>query len=111
MSNLFFSGKPSILARKPKRHYFQRYNHTASPAHFERLNEIRGLIFHYRGKKLLRKVEALGYKPRDARIYKSGGVGTFQWLPKFRCFRLQLESSHINRKGFYMPYATCIDIY
>ena len=111
MSNCFFSGQRSVIGRKPKRHYFNRYPRSASPAHYERLNEVRELIFQYRGKKLLTKVEEKGLHPRDARIYKSGGVGTYQWLPKLRCFRLQLESSHINRRGFYMPYATCVDIY
>lgn len=49
--------------------------------------------------------------PTDKRIYKSGGIGTYTFLRKKKCFRLQLAASHINKKTNYMPYALCIDIY
>lgn len=50
----------------------------------------------------------LGYTASEMRIYKSGGVGTYRWMPKFSKYRLQIAASHISNSGHYMPYALCI---
>lgn len=50
----------------------------------------------------------LGYPASDMRIYKSGGVGSYRWMPKYSKYRLQVAASHISNCGPYMPYALCI---
>ena len=60
--------------------------------------------------KLCAKLAELGYYPTDKRIYKSGGVGSWVWLPKFAVFRVQVRASHCSIKGAYMPYALCVEV-
>lgn len=50
----------------------------------------------------------LGYTASDMRIYKSGGVGTYRWMPKFSKYRLQIAATHCSNYGYYMPYALCV---
>lgn len=47
----------------------------------------------------------------DRRIYKSGGVGTYSWMPKLKCYRVQVGASHISTKCHSYPYARCVEIY
>ncbi len=60
--------------------------------------------------KLCAKLAEFGYYPTDKRIRKSGGVGSWTWLPKLAVFRVQVRASHCTNKGAYMPYALCVDI-
>ena len=60
--------------------------------------------------KLCAKLAELGYYPTDKRIYKSGGVGSWVWLPKFAVFRVQVRASHCSIKGAFMPYALCVEV-
>lgn len=57
---------------------------------------------------LINILAKLGYPASDMRIYKSGGVGTYRWMPKYSKYRLQIAASHISNSGPYMPYALCI---
>lgn len=57
---------------------------------------------------LIDLLSKLGYSAADMRIYKSGGVGSYRWMPKFSKYRLQIAASHISNSGPYMPYALCV---
>ena len=52
----------------------------------------------------------MGYYPTEKRIYKSGGVGSWCWLPKFGVFRVQVRASHISSMSAFMPYALCVEV-
>lgn len=60
--------------------------------------------------KLCAKLAEFGYFPTDKRIRKCRGVGTWEWLPKFAVFRIQVRASHCSTKGAYMPYALCVEV-
>lgn len=55
--------------------------------------------------------EVWGVEVREARMYNFGGVGSFQWMPRLRCYRVQVGAGHINRNGASYNYAPCIEIY
>ena len=45
------------------------------------------------------------------RIYKGGGVGSWTWLPRRGCIRLQVGASLIDSRKQCFPYAPCVEIY
>ena len=55
--------------------------------------------------------ERYGVEVEEKRLQKFGGVGTYQWMPNLRCYRVQVGAGHINRNGAYYNYADCIEIY
>ena len=55
--------------------------------------------------------EVWGVEVREARMNNFGGVGSFQWMPRLRCYRVQVGAGHINRNGASYNYAPCVEIY
>lgn len=55
--------------------------------------------------------ESFGVVVSEKRMYHFGGIGTFQWMPKKRCYRVQVGSGHININHAWLNYADCIEIY
>ena len=47
----------------------------------------------------------------EKRMQQFGGVGTFQWMPLLRCYRIQCGAGHINRNRATFNYADCVEIY
>lgn len=45
------------------------------------------------------------------RIYKGGGVGSWTWLPRRGCIRLQVGASQIDSRKQCFPYAPCVEIF
>ena len=92
---------PPRITPKPTPNYLQN-------------NQLKVLLevieqFRHKPKELLIKhLAKLGYIASDMRIYQSGGVGTYRWMPKYKRYRLQIAASHINRHGHYCPYALCV---
>lgn len=89
----------------PNRYAIPTYNQNYQ------LKVLLKVVEEYRNRskeKLTRKLTEMGYTVRDMRIYKSGGVGTFRWMPKYSKYRLQIGATHISNRGFYMPYALCV---
>ena len=109
---MFYYVKPTRKRehfRKPKK----EYHHEATLDQIAKRNQIVRLAKFYKGTsfdKLRKKLAALGYIVADKRIYKSGGVGSWVWLPKFGVFRVQVRASHITTKGQYIPYALCVEV-
>lgn len=48
---------------------------------------------------------------KERRMYNFGGVGSYQWMPNLRCYRVQVGAGHINRNRASFNYADCIEIY
>ena len=89
------------------------YKKTATIAQMVVRNNVVNIAKAYRcqpTKLLLDKLAELGYYPAENRIYKSGGVGSWYWLPKFGIYRIQVRRSHISTKTEYMPYALCVEV-
>lgn len=55
--------------------------------------------------------EQWGVEVREARMNNFGGVGSYQWMPRLRCYRVQVGAGHINRNGASYNYAPCIEIF
>ena len=90
-----------------------QYHYEPTLAHIAQRDRIVQIAKWYKGRhvdKLCAKLAELGHYPTDKRIYKSGGVGSWYWLPKLGVFRVQVRASHITTKGQYMPYALCVDV-
>lgn len=91
----------------------QNYHKTATLAQISQREKVVQIAKWYKGQstdKLCAKLAELGYYPTEKRIYKSGGVGSWVWLPKFAVFRIQVRASHCSTKGAYMPYALCVEV-
>lgn len=89
------------------------YHKEATLAQIAQRDKVVQIAKWYKGQsseKLCAKLAELGYYPTDKRIYKSGGVGSWVWLPKFAVFRIQVRASHCSTKGAYMPYALCVEV-
>lgn len=64
-------------------------------------------------KKRLAALVAAGYIPESRRLYPERGhkgVGSYCYMPKFRCFRVQVACSHIDSRKPCSPYALCIEL-
>ena len=55
--------------------------------------------------------ERWGVRVEVKRFTLSGGVGKYYWLPKLRCYRIQVGASRISTKKLSFRYAPCVDIY
>jgi hypothetical protein len=55
--------------------------------------------------------ERWGVEVREARMHNFGGVGSYQWMPRLRCYRVQVGAGHINRNRASYNYAPCIEIF
>lgn len=122
MSNSKINRKPLRLSNispiyfnHSKRKKTPRYPISPNPTPtYQQNNQLKVLLeiieqFRHKPKELLIKhLAKLGYYASDMRIYKSGGVGTYRWMPKYGRYRLQIAASHINRHGHYCPYALCV---
>jgi len=105
--------KPNHNRRKLTPRRRQIYHNEATLAQIAQREKVVQIAKWYKGQsseKLCAKSAALGYNPTDTRIYKSGGVGSWVWLPKFAVFRVQVRASHCSTKGAYMPYALCVEV-
>lgn len=45
------------------------------------------------------------------RHYSRGGVGSYDWLPRKKCIRLQVGASRIDARKLCYRYAPCVEIY
>lgn len=109
MSIYYHSNLYNRWANKKKRN--PRYMATPNHVQKNQLNVLLQVIEAFRCKpkaQLIEQIRKLGYEVGDMRLHKSGGVGTYVWLPKFRRYRLQVGASHINSKGPYTPYGLCV---
>lgn len=89
------------------------YHKVATMAQIAQREKVVQIAKWYKGQsteKLCAKLAEFGLYPTDKRIYKSGGVGSWVWLPKFAVFRIQVRASHCTSKGAYMPYALCVEV-
>ena len=102
--------KPSFKSTPQQRRIFHK---EPTLSQIEQREKVVRLAKSFKGlstAKMVAKFEELGYYPTDKRIYKSGGVGSWVWLPKFGVFRVQVRASHCTTKGAYMPYALCVEV-
>ncbi len=115
MSNRFLLSRNNGKKKKPRKINVRRMYKPPGFKTIVRLEKAIAIIEQLKGKPTKTKVEALcnaGYPtPTDKRIRKNGGVGSYRWMPKLRCFRLQIAASHINANAYFCPYALAIDIF
>ncbi len=82
---------------------------------YTRLAMLRDIVIPLRCKSKKHKRDAItraGFDtPATMRIYMRGGIGSFCWLRKKRCFRVQVSASQITTKHTCFPYAECVEIY
>ena len=105
--------KPNHNRRKLTPRERQIYHKEATLAQIAQREKVVLIAKWFKGQsteKLCDKLAELGYYPTEKRIYKSGGVGSWIWLPKLGIFRIQVRASHCSTKGAYMPYALCVDV-
>lgn len=105
--------KKSKRDKLPPKVRKRMYHKDATLAQINQRNKVIQFANAYRGQPsalLLTKLVTEGYHPSEKRIYTSGGVGSWCWLPKFGIFRIQVRASHISTKGAYMPYALCVEV-
>ena len=105
--------KPNSARRKLSRCGCRMYHKEATLAQISHRDRVRQIAKLYKGQStetLCTKLAELGYYPTEKRIYKSGGVGSWVWLPKLAVFRVQVRASHCSTKGVYMPYALCVEV-
>ena len=115
MSNRYFISRNNGKKKMPRKINVRRMYKAPDYMTLSRLEIAIAIIKQLKGKPTKTKVEALcnaGYPtPTDKRIRQKGGVGSYRWMPKLRCFRLQIAASHINATGYFCPYALAIDIF
>ena len=105
--------KPNRNRKKLTPRTRQIYHKEATLAQIAQRDKVVQIAKWYKGQstvKLCAKLAELGYYPTDKRIYRSGGVGSWVWLPKSAVFRIQVRASHCSTKGAYMPYALCVEV-
>lgn len=104
---------PSRKRRLLTRQQSNKYHKVATLAQIAQREKVVQIAKWYRGQPtdiLLAKLAEFGYYPTDKRIYQSGGVGSWHWLPKFGIFRIQVRASHCSNKGLFIPYALCVEV-
>ena len=115
MSNRYLLCRNNAKKKQPRKINVRRMYKPPCFMAIARLEKAIFIIEQLKGKPTKSKVEALcnaGYPtPTDKRIRQKGGVGSYRWMPKFRCFRLQIAATHINANGYFCPYALAIDIF
>ena len=81
-------------------------------------NQVRDIIRYLQQTRCKRRADVFDYLRKtfgvevvERRMYKFGGVGSFQWMPNLRCYRVQVGAGHINRNGACYNYAACVEIY
>ena len=109
-TSTFISSK---LHRSHPKKYKKAYHKQPTPAQIALRDKVATIARAYRGRSssaLNEKLSELGLLQMEKRIYKNGGVGTWQWMPKFGVYRIQIRASHISTKCVYMPYAQCVEV-
>lgn len=107
--------KPQKVEAKPKKPA-RRYKWKPPTAYQELARqEVVQFLLHNRGERrsyIFEKLrEKFGLEVEECRIYKSGGVGTYIWMKRNRCYRVQVAASKIDTRKFCYPYAKCVNIY
>ena len=81
-------------------------------------NQVRDIVRYLQQTRCKRRAEVykylretFGVEVKERRMNKFGGVGTFQWMPNLRCYRVQVGAGHINRNRASINYADCVEIY
>lgn len=81
-------------------------------------NQVRDIVRYIQQTRCKRRVgvysymrETFGVEVKERRMYKFGGVGSYQWMPLLRCYRVQVGAGHINRNRASFNYADCVEIY
>ena len=109
--------KKTPTPKKTKSHRTKHFIYTSTPSERQTilLQHARKIALKYahRSKsELIKQLNSEGFNHiAERRIQSHGGIGSFRWYPKLKCYRLQLAASHINRYGDFMPYALCLHIY
>ena len=109
--------KPSYKCKKAEaeKKRVARERAKPTPWQFNRMSEIVCYLKRTRYQRRERVYNYLrehyGVEVVERRMYKFGGVGSTVWHPRLRCFRIQAGAGHINRKGAWLNYADCIEIY
>lgn len=107
--------KPSKVEAKPRKPA-KRYK-WKPPTPYQEIAKQEVVQFVLRNKSERRKFvyqkleEHFGLKVEECRIYKSGGVGSYFWMKRHRCYRVQVGASKIDTRKFCYPYAMCVNIY
>ena len=106
------SSKPSP---KPQRHAIKWRDKLPTAAQSNTLHAIRAILESSRNchRNLVYDTikNRYGLDVEVRRIYSRGGVGSFSWLPRKNCIRLQVGCSKIDCHKNCFPYAPCVDIY
>ena len=98
----------------------KRYNvgkHKKTPTAYQRnaLQHIRELLNIHRTTRRNKVYEILrklyNVTPSTMRHRASGGVGSYNWMPRKGCYRIQVGASKIDTRKQCYRYAPCIEIY
>lgn len=87
------------------------------PSNYQR-NVVYSIVAYLQSNKHTRRKDVYagllrrwGLNVETKRIYVSGGVGTWSWLPRRGCIRLQVGASRIDSRKQCFPYAPVVEIY
>lgn len=102
-------------ATKPQRHTIKWRNRKPAPSQTNTLHAIREILESSRNCRRSLVYETIknryGLDVEVRRIYSKGGVGSYSWLPRKNCIRLQVGCSKIDSRKHCFPYAPCVDIF
>ena len=111
MLKVFVSKKFKKPVPKPRR----CYNCKPSGFQFNVVKQIASFLSLNRAKRredVYKTIEQQwGVRVERKRFALGGGVGTYYWLPKLRCYRIQVGASQISTKKPCFRYAPCVEIF
>ena len=103
---------PRRAAKRPRRREWWRIR--PSDDQSLKLRDVQRFILHTKGERreyIYKKLhERWGLVVSDKRFPFAGGVGSFIWMPKYRCYRLQVGASKMTTKRHCWMYAPCVTI-
>lgn len=114
---MFTFVKSSYKSKAPVQKRARAFRKLARPSGYQ-FNMLRDVVRYLQTTRCKRRSlvyerlkEQWGLQVKELRMQSFGGVGTSQWMPLRRCYRIQVGAGHINRNGACFNYADCVEIY
>lgn len=104
-----------VKKAEPFNHVPKWRNNKPSPFQSNTLHAIRNYLTQSRHKsrnEVYVEIEKRwGLQVSELRHYASGGVGSYDWLPRLGCIRVQVGASKIDCRKYCNRYAPCVEIF
>lgn len=110
------SNKPEKVTKfRAKRYNVGRHRKQPTPYQRNALHHIRELLRLHKTSRRKDVYEILkrlyNLEPSSMRHRAKGGVGSYSWMPRKGCYRIQVGASKIDTRKPCFRYAPCVEIF